>query len=105
VLFLTISAGLAAVPPASAESSPCETQAALESSLCRADRPLVEIRATPAAPRIGAPVALRAAATGRGNTFAWDLDGDGAFDDATGAEATATFAGAQLVGVRVADGP
>jgi hypothetical protein len=35
----------------------------------------------------------------------WDLDGDGAFDDATGATATRTFAvaGAHIAGLRVTD--
>ncbi len=37
-------------------------------------------------------------------TYAWDLDGDGAFDDAAGATATATLpAGDPTVGVRATD--
>ncbi|WP_277554927.1 PKD domain-containing protein [Halobaculum limi] len=39
-------------------------------------------------------------------TYAWDLDGDGAFDDATGATVQHSFAtpGMQTVGVEVSDG-
>jgi len=52
---------------------------------------------------VNTPIALAATASG-----AWDLDDDGAFDDATGAAATVTFttAGAHLVGLKVrnADG-
>jgi uncharacterized repeat protein (TIGR01451 family) len=54
----------------------------------------------------GAPVALDAGAStdprGAALTFAWDVDGDGEFDDATGATPAVTFAEAahRLVGVK-----
>jgi hypothetical protein len=52
---------------------------------------------------LNTPIALTATASG-----AWDLDDDGAFDDATGAAASVTFStpGAHLVGLKVrnADG-
>lgn len=57
---------------------------------------------------VGAPVTLAASAN-LGATVSWDLDGDGAFDDATGASATVTFAiaGHRFVAAKatVGDGP
>ncbi|MEE6296008.1 PKD domain-containing protein [Georgenia wangjunii] len=52
----------------------------------------------------GSPLTLTGACTDC-VTFEWDLDADGAFDDATGAEVvhTASAAGAALVGLRVTD--
>ncbi|HEX6597333.1 MAG TPA: PKD domain-containing protein, partial [Acidimicrobiales bacterium] len=51
----------------------------------------------------GAPVALDATGSTAGATYAWDLDGDGQFDDATGPAPSATFAtaGAHVVGLKV----
>ena len=69
----------------------------------QADRPMPEIRATPAAPRVGAPVTLTASSPGRGSTLAWDLDGDGAFDDASGATVTLTAAPVSVAAVRETD--
>ncbi|HEY6887480.1 MAG TPA: hypothetical protein VI300_06865, partial [Solirubrobacter sp.] len=66
---------------------PC-TSAALDvdgTGGCDARRPVPEIRTTPAAPRAGGAVELFARSPGRGVTFAWDLDDDGAFDDGDGA--------------------
>src|SRR4051794_38794215 len=88
------------MPAAARADDPCATTGALESSLCRADRPQPELRATPAAPRAGAPVTLTAYSPGRGSTLAWDLDGDGAFDDASGETATITAAPVSVVAVR-----
>ena len=49
-------------------------------------RPSPSIRVQPAAPRAGTTVVLTATSPGSGLTHAWDLDGDGAFDDAAGAQ-------------------
>src|SRR4051794_35553452 len=51
---------------------------------CDARRPAPQISVAPDAPRAGAPVELTASSWGRGLTYAWDLDDDGAFDDGTG---------------------
>lgn len=54
----------------------------------------------------GDSLTLDGSATDRENdplTYAWDLDGDGAFDDASGA--TPTIKSAELVGLGIADGP
>jgi PKD domain len=55
----------------------------------------------------GAPLTVQldgTASTGRGLTYAWDLDGDGQFDDATGARPSASFpAGTYSVRVQVTD--
>ena len=53
----------------------------------------------------GANLVLAGSATGAGPgaTFAWDLDGDGQFDDATGA--TPTLTPNQLAALGLADGP
>ena len=59
----------------------------------------------PYAGSVGAPLALAASATAAEGdlTFAWDVDGDGAFDDAVGATPTVVpgAPGAGLVGVEV----
>ena len=61
----------------------------------------------PAAPTVGETVTFRSGSTDDGRIVSerWDLDGDGAFDDATGATATRTFAvvGAHVAGLRVTD--
>lgn len=65
---------------------------------------------TPAAPAVGDAVSLDASASsdaeGAIAGFAWDLDGDGGFDDASGPTASVSFttAGAHTVGVLVTDG-
>jgi PKD repeat protein len=74
------------------------------SDLCRAERPTVEIFSSVDSPRAGAVVPLEAYASGREVTFAWDLDDDGQFDDATGGTASRSFAaGTARVSVRATD--
>ena len=63
---------------------------------CDARRPSPSIDAAPAAPHAGSPVVLSAASPGRGVTYAWDLDGDGAYDDGTGARIITTSATAAV---------
>jgi hypothetical protein len=70
--------------------------------------PVAAFTVTPAAPVAGQQVSLADASTdpdGTVATRAWDLDGDGAHDDATGPLATVTFpaAGTRTVGLRVTD--
>src|SRR4051794_11369572 len=50
----------------------------------------ISIAMSPASPRAGSEVRLTGGA-GASN-YAWDLDGDGQFDDATGTEVSASFA-------------
>jgi hypothetical protein len=101
VTSLTLAAALAAVPTAARADDPCATAT---DDLCAAQRPLPVISATPGSPRIGGPVVLEADHSSRGSTLAWDLDGDGAFDDATGEKVTTTFnSAAPRVGVRETD--
>jgi hypothetical protein len=76
-----------------------------------AERPDAGFTASPAEPRAGEAVSFGSTSCdpdGRLVTQNWDLDGDGAFDDASGPSATWTFpaAGTQSVGLRVrsADG-
>jgi hypothetical protein len=62
----------------------------------------------PASPRAGEQVTFMSTSAdpdGRLVAEAWDLDGDGAFDDASGATARASYptAGARIVSLRVAD--
>src|SRR4029079_8751966 len=74
------------------ESFGCRSQQILVTNgRCAARRPVPAIYASPSAPRAGAPVTLSADSPGRGLTYKWDLDHDGAFDDATGAGTPATF--------------
>ncbi|MCW3000225.1 MAG: domain containing protein [Solirubrobacterales bacterium] len=69
--------------------------------------PAVDIAQSPALPRTGRPVTLTANATDDGQitSYAWDLDDDGIFDDASGITATRTFGadGSYPVAVRVVD--
>ena len=63
---------------------------------------------SPAAPVAGAPVEFRSAATDPDGSVAehrWDLDGDGAYDDGSGTQASTTFprAGTYTVGLQVTD--
>src|SRR5262249_5590698 len=70
--------------------------------------PVASIIATPGQPLAGHAVSLRASGTdvdGDTVNYAWDLDGDGQFDDATGAYATVTApAGGLRVALRATDG-
>jgi PKD repeat protein len=70
--------------------------------------PVVNLSASPATPAVGAPVTLTATASDPDGTVAaidWDIDGDGHFDDGTGAVVTRTFAtsGSRVVSVRATD--
>jgi glucose/arabinose dehydrogenase len=57
------------------------------------DRPVAVATAAPTSGTAPLTVQLDGtASTGNGLAYAWDLDGDGEFDDATGARPTATFA-------------
>ena len=69
-VLLVLAAALPAVAPARDDAS----------------APSPSIRVQPAAPRAGSTVVLTAASPGQGVAHAWDLDGDGAFDDAAGAK-------------------
>jgi PKD repeat protein len=104
VTSLTLVAALAAMP-ATARAGGCSSeQGADPGTRCDVSRPQVAIAATPATPHAGGDVTLRANGSGRGLTYAWDLDDDGAFDDATGAQVTRSFtAGTPRVSVRVTD--
>jgi hypothetical protein len=101
VTSLALVAALVAAAPAPARAeNPCTA----ETSLCENARPMPEIDAAPATPRAGAAISLTAKSPGRGLTFAWDLDGDGAYDDATGSTASPVLAeGTPTVGVRATD--
>ena len=70
--------------------------------------PTAALTFSPAHPIAGDTVTFRSASTDADGTIAqtqWDLNGDGAYDDATGTTATKLFsvAGDDLVGVRVTD--
>lgn len=83
---------------------------AVVTSLARGDRVMPTADAGGPYTAAGGPVSLDATGSSAapGSTLAaydWDLDADGAFDDATGAAPAATFTeeGSQLVSVRVTD--
>jgi hypothetical protein len=70
--------------------------------------PVVSLSASPATPAVGAPVTFTAAASDPDGTVAaidWDIDGDGQFDDGTGAVVTRSFgtSGSRIVSVRATD--
>ncbi len=70
--------------------------------------PEASFRLLPEAPRAGRPVTLVSTATDPDSAmtaFDWDLDGDGAFDDAQGVAVPWTFdrAGEVIVGLQVTD--
>jgi hypothetical protein len=101
VTSLTLAALLVAAPAFADEG--CSSEQSSQGR-CDVSRPYVSIAATPATPHAGGQVKLKATGSGRGLTYAWDLDDDGEFDDATGAEATRSFAaGTPRVRVRVTD--
>ena len=71
--------------------------------------PYVSLATPPGTPRPGVPVTLSASGQdpdGDALTFAWDADGDGAFDDGTGTSVQHTYAqpGSYDVSVQAADG-
>ena len=69
-----------------------------------ADRPLASIRTNPAIPFEGRAFDLIASSPGSGVTYSWDLDGDGAFGDATGVTVPQAFpATTRSVSVRATD--
>src|SRR4051794_25463792 len=104
VTSLAVLAALVVAAPAFADDGCSSEQTAEPGSRCDVSRPQVSIAATPASPHAGALVALRANGTGRGLAYAWDLDDDGEFDDATGAEVARRFpAGSPRVRVRATD--
>ncbi len=70
--------------------------------------PVVSLSASPATPAVGALVTFSATASDPDGTVAsidWDIDGDGQFDDGTGAVVTRSFgtAGSRVVSVRATD--
>lgn len=70
--------------------------------------PVVNLSASPATPAVGAPVTFTATASDPDGTVAaidWDIDGDGQFDDGTGAVVTRSFgtSGSRVVSVRATD--
>ncbi|WP_028067287.1 PKD domain-containing protein [Solirubrobacter soli] len=85
---------------AAAVKSPCDD----DYWLCHADTPTAYIATDPPSPRANKDVELYAGGAGRGLSFAWDLDGDGAFDDGTADTLTYRFAaGTRNVGLQVTD--
>ena len=70
--------------------------------------PVVTLSASPSTPAVGAPVTFTATASDPDGTvaaIAWDLDGDGQFNDGTGAVVTRSFStsGSRIVSVRATD--
>jgi PKD repeat protein len=70
--------------------------------------PVVSLSASPATPAVDAPVTFTATASDPDGTVAaidWDIDGDGQFDDGTGAVVTRSFgiSGSRVVSVRATD--
>ena len=105
-IVLTIVAIAVTVPTAVAAAGPrpCETTAALDTHLCRAARPRPSIDMAVMSPHTGSPVEIEALSDGRGLRYAWDLDGDGAFDDSTARTLTRSFpAGTRTIGLRTTD--
>src|SRR3954447_8366682 len=73
-----------------------------------AHAPTVGFAYAPQAPRTGEPIGLVASGTVEAKNgplrFAWDLDADGAFDDADGSTATADLRrGSRTIRVRATD--
>jgi hypothetical protein len=70
--------------------------------------PVVSLSVSPATPAVDAPVTFTATASDPDGTVAaidWDIDGDGQFDDGTGAVVTRSFglSGSRVVSVRATD--
>ncbi len=66
--------------------------AALLPAAARAQAPVASFGYTPASPLSGQLVTFSSTSTGAITSLAWDLDGDGACDNATGAVAARSFA-------------
>ena len=83
---------------------PCETTAALDTHLCRAARPRPYIDMSVMSPHTNSPVDIEAYSDGRGLSYAWDLDGDGEFDDSTAHTLTHSFpAGTRTIALKTTD--
>lgn len=79
-----------------------------ESVTVRNRPPIAGFDILPPAPRLGTTVDLASTSSDPDGTIAnirWDLDGDGAFDDATGATASTVFRapGSHVIGIEVVD--
>jgi PKD repeat protein len=97
---------LAVVPPGQQRPSPEPPPDPPPAPANRA--PVSAFTFSPASPRVGEPVTFTSTATdpdGRIAAFAWDVDGDGKYDDGNGPSTTATFGspGNRTVALRVAD--
>jgi hypothetical protein len=102
--FFTVCSLLACSAAQAAEQVPCDTATALVDGPCRTDRPVPSFWMSSASPKAGRTVDLSATSRGRGVTFAWDFDGDGAYDDATGPYPRQSFAaGPRTIGVEATD--
>ncbi|WP_270042571.1 hypothetical protein [Solirubrobacter ginsenosidimutans] len=92
------------LPASAGAASECDKEGEFYRDLCRSERPLVSIQMSAASPRAGSIVKLTASSDGRRVTYAWDLDGDGTFDDAVGVKAEQIYtSGTRTVGVRATD--
>ena len=67
----------------------------------RAQAPVASFAYTPESPLSGEPVTFSSTSTGTVTDLAWDLDGDGACDDAVGATATRSFPAAGAYPIRL----
>jgi PKD repeat protein len=93
-------AGLAMLPSAAQAAEPCRVQP----GACQPERPYVTFKLPWDSPQAGHVIELVATASGSGVSLDWDLDGDGAYDDAAGATVHATFAaGQRSVAVKATD--
>jgi hypothetical protein len=82
----------------------CSLLAAGAVPAAAAEPQIVSMQTTPAIPVEGQPTAFTASSPGVGVTYSWDLDGDGAFGDASGATVSRTLpAGTTSVSVRATD--
>jgi PKD repeat protein len=97
---------LAVVPPGQQQSPPPAQQPPPPAAANRA--PVSAFTFSPPSPRVGEPVTFTSNARdpdGSVVAYAWDLDGDGKYDDASGPSAHTTFStpGGRTVALRVAD--
>jgi PKD repeat protein len=99
----TFRVGVRVTDPSGASSEAVEFVTVLQDK-----PPVVSLSASPATPAVGAPVTFTATASDPDGTVAaidWDIDGDGQFDDGTGAVVTRSFgtSGSRIVSVRATD--